>query len=491
MTLHIADIAGYQAGITSAQLWAAGMGGINVKVSHGLGRRSVHERADQYVREARAAGKALSSFHWLTGDASGVAQADYAYREMAGLGLNVPGVAHVVDVEALPGSAGGVPTDVIYRDYVGRMQKLLQRPIITYTGDWWQQAHGWLVALADLSPWLWAAPNSGYQASYPGDTSPLWDAGYGGWRDLAVMQYRVSEIAGIKVSQSAVRSADLWADMTGVPRMASWVVVPCLLTLRDEFNELAPGRDKGSDGTIGDTAHTSSSDHTPDEDSRVLEDHDADEKNEVHALDTDSTGPWPGPPTQKQKDRFRAKVMAVIAGEKAKWLDPDDRCRLNYVIWDGQIYDKDNDFEPVKYNGSDQHTGHAHFSARYETSCENDTRPWGVLEEEMTKTEFIAWLTEWAESAAGKKALGAAVGTAKTGNKAYPGRDNDDLASDEHAFLDDWVGDGKGAAVRPTKPGSLGEKVRELAVADVPGRLDTLEEKLDTLIQAHTTPPTK
>ena len=158
--------------------------------------------------------------------------------------------------------------------------------------------------------------------------------------------------------------------------MSAWVLIPCLVDLRGEFNALAPKRDKGADGSIGDTAHTSSSDHTPDEDSRVLRDHDGDSKNEVHALDIDASGPWPGSGTQKQ--RFHRLVMKIIAGEKIKWKSATDRCRLNYVIWDGQIYDKDNDFEPVKYTRPDKHTGHAHFSGRYETSCENDRRPWGI-----------------------------------------------------------------------------------------------------------------
>ena len=47
--------------------------------------------------------------------------------------------------------------------------------------------------------------------------------------------------------------------------MASWILVPCLVSLRSEFNKLAPGRDKASDGSIGDTAHQQeSSDHNPD-----------------------------------------------------------------------------------------------------------------------------------------------------------------------------------------------------------------------------------
>lgn len=157
--------------------------------------------------------------------------------------------------------------------------------------------------------------------------------------------------------------------------MSSWVVIPCLLCLRDEFNALSPNRDKGADGTIGDSSHTSSSDHTADEDSDKLKAKDSDKTNEVHALDIDSSGPWPAGRT------FKSIVLDIIEREKAKWLDPHDMCRLNYVIFDRKIYDKDNDFEPENYTGSDPHTNHAHFSARYETQAENDTRPWGVLED--------------------------------------------------------------------------------------------------------------
>ncbi|MET0416555.1 MAG: hypothetical protein ABW022_11100 [Actinoplanes sp.] len=164
--------------------------------------------------------------------------------------------------------------------------------------------------------------------------------------------------------------------------MASWVVVPCLDALRDEFNKLNPNRDKASDGSIGDSNHTSSSDHTPDEDSRVLRDHDADSKNEVHARDIDKTGPWPGGET------FHQIVMRILDGERKKWRDPNDKCRLSYVIWAGKIYDKDNDFQPETYGGLNGHYEHGHFSARYETSCENDTRPWGVVREVIVATQF-------------------------------------------------------------------------------------------------------
>ena len=69
--------------------------------------------------------------------------------------------------------------------------------------------------------------------------------------------------------------------------MASWILVPCLVKLRSEFNAIAPDRDKSSDGSIGDAAHQDSqSDHNPDETGNVPI-RDAYKVNEVHAIDVD------------------------------------------------------------------------------------------------------------------------------------------------------------------------------------------------------------
>lgn len=194
--------------------------------------------------------------------------------------------------------------------------------------------------------------------------------------------------------------------------MSDWILIPAGVSLRTEFNELNPNRDKGADGSIGDSAHTSSSDHTPDEDSDVLRDHDADNKNEVHAVDIDSSGPWPGSGTQKE--RFHRIVMGIIAREKARWLDPDDVCRLEYVIWDRKIYSRSRDFNPVAYTGSDPHTNHAHFSFRYLTTSENDTRSWGIAEEddgmaEITQARFNQLMSGYLGTEEGKSLVGDAA----------------------------------------------------------------------------------
>src|SRR6188508_819287 len=201
MTLHIADIASYQGNLTVAQLRAAGFGGVNLKISHGLGLKSVHPKIERYTDFA------VGTFHWLTQDASGTAQAEHAYARMRALGLT--NVAHTVDVES-----DGL-TERIYRDYLIRMTWLLQRSILTYSGKWWANSRFWLRSSAE-SPWLWSAPGKGYVSAYPGDSSPMWDDGYAGWDTLAVMQYRVAPVAKIDVSQSAVRDMALWKEMVGV-----------------------------------------------------------------------------------------------------------------------------------------------------------------------------------------------------------------------------------------------------------------------------------
>lgn len=166
----------------------------------------------------------------------------------------------------------------------------------------------------------------------------------------------------------------------------AWVLVPCLDGLRWEFNAVSPQRDKGADGSIGDSSHTSASDHADDEASDVLRDRDADSKHEVHALDIDSTGPWPGGWAW-----FNSTILALVAREKAEYESASIVGRLYYVIWNGRIAERSRGWVWRPYGGDDPHTNHAHFSARYLSSTEADIRPWGVYEEDdMPTAEEIA-----------------------------------------------------------------------------------------------------
>lgn len=140
-------------------------------------------------------------------------------------------------------------------------------------------------------------------------------------------------------------------------------MVPCLLKLRSEFNAIAPHRDTGADGTIGDSNHNSSSDHTPDEDSDVLRDHDADSKNEVHALDIDVDLKTPGVSLEECVQHL---LRQARAGDK----------RLKYIIFDRRIWSVSTGWAQRTYTGSNPHEDHAHFSASYTTSQEARTDSW-------------------------------------------------------------------------------------------------------------------
>lgn len=151
--------------------------------------------------------------------------------------------------------------------------------------------------------------------------------------------------------------------------MSGPVLVACLVALRTEFNELAPHRDKGADGWIGDAAHQQeSSDHNPDETGRTPYE-DADHINEVHALDVDKDLGG-GLDLDEYVDR-------IVVAHRA---DRDNR--LQNVIWQGYIASRSWGWTWQAYSGPSKHFDHAHFSARYTTAQENDTRPWGVYQQE-------------------------------------------------------------------------------------------------------------
>ena len=171
--------------------------------------------------------------------------------------------------------------------------------------------------------------------------------------------------------------------------MASWILVPCLVSLRNEFNALAPTRGKGSDGSIGDSAHaSSSSDHNPDETGATPYE-DSDDVNEVHAIDVDKD-------LNKSGWSMQKAVEIIITRHRT---GQDNR--LQNVIYDRRIWSRSWDWTAREYTGSNPHDKHAHFSARYTAAQEADTGAWGLLEaeedEDMTisQEDFNARMDAW------------------------------------------------------------------------------------------------
>jgi hypothetical protein len=382
MTVFVADIASYQKGLTPSALLAAGFTGVNVKLSHGMGQKSVAADAHLWLADDRFT---HCTFHYLTGEASGAAQAGYAYTRMVEMG-GPPGWAHAVDCEA-------DATLGVYLEYVDTMATLLRRPIITYTGRWWWVPRGWTGAPA--SPWLWAAPTVGYLSAYPGDGSGQWTAGYGGWADLAAMQYSVAPIGGVAVSQTAIRSETMWRMMRGeVPVTIN--SLPASTSLLAEIDTLAPNRSRASDGTIGDSAHAQDvSDHNPDETGDTGSASDTDSIDEVHARDVTAAGPWPG-------GWLAENIVQIILARCRAGLEP----RVRYLIYNRRIWTRNNEWKQEAYLGANPHDKHFHVSFMYGSGSslanpENITAPWGILtayeaEQDMDEAGVIAALNKWA-----------------------------------------------------------------------------------------------
>jgi hypothetical protein len=177
--------------------------------------------------------------------------------------------------------------------------------------------------------------------------------------------------------------------------MTTAVLVPCLVALRTEFNELYPLRDKGSDGWIGDPAHAArTSDHNPD--ARGL----------VHAIDVDA-GLGPGVTLQDFCDLLVARAKA---GQER---------RLAYVIHNRRIASAAVGWIWRPYTGASPHTEHAHFSASHLPAREQDTTSWHLedtpmaltdadktwLKKEITAAAHLAaaavWATSWKQSGTG------------------------------------------------------------------------------------------
>jgi hypothetical protein len=243
--------------------------------------------------------------------------------------------------------------------------------------------------------------------------------------------------------------------------VADWILVPCLVTLRDEFNALSPGRDRRSDGSIGDRAHQDSpSDHNPDETGETPYEDD-DKRNEVHAIDIDMTGPWPHGMT------FDLAVRTV-ADRHRRGLDD----RLQNIIWNGQIASRSWGWTWQTYRGANGHHEHGHFSARYNSIQEANTRPWGLLDrfgDDMDYDTFAAYMTKWAASPAGKERFEAAakadvVPRLGTNGEPVPATDpNPNMGiNSSHMYL-----------------------ARDLAV--VRGKLDDVADDVAALVQAKNT----
>lgn len=124
-----------------------------------------------------------------------------------------------------------------------------------------------------------------------------------------------------------------------------YYLAPSLKELRDEIDAKWPGRDKRSDGWVGDTSHQArKSDHNPNA------------RRSVNAIDVTS-----------------ADINATTLINLCK---KDDR--VEYVIHKRKIYSRVRNFRAKAYDGPNPHIVHVHVSIRQTKTAEQDTRGWGL-----------------------------------------------------------------------------------------------------------------
>jgi hypothetical protein len=145
----------------------------------------------------------------------------------------------------------------------------------------------------------------------------------------------------------------------------AWVLTKGLSTVRDEFNRVFPGRDRGSDGTIGNQVHsTGVSGHNPDRSGRA-EYRDGDAKDEVRALDLD-------------KDLRSTVTMEQVVQHIVRRARSGIYVPFRYIIFNGRIWSRSTGWATRKYNGANRHDKHVHFSGDYTQKADEWTGSLGL-----------------------------------------------------------------------------------------------------------------
>ena len=130
----------------------------------------------------------------------------------------------------------------------------------------------------------------------------------------------------------------------------NWTLAPALQQLREQINAAFPSRDRSSDGSIGDTRHSSrKSDHNPNAAGVVC------------AIDID-------------EDLSPSNTVAGIVAQIQMSRDS----RVAYIIYEGQITVKGDITRWKDYHGVNPHKHHAHISVKQDAKLYNDRRPWHI-----------------------------------------------------------------------------------------------------------------
>jgi hypothetical protein len=132
----------------------------------------------------------------------------------------------------------------------------------------------------------------------------------------------------------------------------AWRLTNGLQNLRAQANAEFPGRDRSSDGSIGDTAHQArTSGHNPDDTPGARPAwEDADSAAEVRAWDCDAD--------------LGSGVTAQQLVDHVRRLPGVGRA-IRYIIFNRRIYHAERGFAPEPYSGSNPHDKHIHFEGAW------------------------------------------------------------------------------------------------------------------------------
>lgn len=176
-----------------------------------------------------------------------------------------------------------------------------------------------------------------------------------GTRVVATAATSALVIGGIGCTGAAAASPGIPAAMmaSGIDQ---WYLAPSLVALRTEVNLRWPGRDRSSDGWVGDAYHASrTNSHNP---VGSPGGPGVGTKGAVHALDITANG------------INVTSVLRAVVGDSRVW----------YVIYDRKIWSRTTGWAPVRYTG-DPHTTHIHVnlregSQRIAVAAERDNSRW-------------------------------------------------------------------------------------------------------------------
>lgn len=142
----------------------------------------------------------------------------------------------------------------------------------------------------------------------------------------------------------------------------AWVVVPNLNELLAQMNARFPNRDKASDGAIGNTSHAArASSHNPDR-TGSPDYRDGDARDEVRARDIDKDLNSPDGMTM---EKIVQHWLTNARAGKLWWV--------RYIIFNGRIWHKRDNFVTRKYTGSNKHEKHVHVNSDFTQKADSVT----------------------------------------------------------------------------------------------------------------------